>query len=391
MKTKALTGAEAAAEAMKQINPDVVAAYPITPQTPVMHAFAQFVADGDVKSELIRVESEHSAMSASVGASAAGGRAMTATASQGLALMAEIVYIASSLRLPIVMNVANRALSAPINIHCDHSDSMLVRDSGWVQLYSEDPQDVYDNMIIAPKIAEHDKVKLPVMVCQDGFITSHEVMRVDVLEDDQVKNYVGEFKPAFPLLDVDNPVTYGALDLFDYYFEHKRQQSEAIKYVFEAFNQTSENYVKISGRKLNLIEPYKLADAELAICCLNSSAGTAKFVVDELRNQGKKVGLLKIRMFRPFPAKQIVDALKNVKAFAVLDRSESFSLQGGPVFIDLRSAFYELNKKPKAINYVYGLGGRELNPDHIKKVFNELAQIKNKKEYELVRFLGVRE
>ena len=391
MKTKAFTGAEAAAQAMKQVNPDVVAAYPITPQTPVMHAFAKFVADGDVKSELIRVESEHSAMSASVGASAAGGRAMTATASQGLALMAEIVYIASSLRLPIVMNVVNRALSAPINIHCDHSDSMLVRDSSWLQLYSEDPQDVYDNMIVAQKIAENDKVRLPAMVCQDGFITSHEVMRVDVLEDDQVRNYVGEFKPSYPLLDINNPVTYGPLDLFDYYFEHKRQQSEAITHVFEAFNQASEQYSKISGRKLNLVEPYKLEDAELAICCLSSSAGSVKFVVDELRQKGLKVGLLKIRMFRPFPAKQIVDALKNVKAFAVLDRSESFSLLGGPVFIDMRSAFYEQNQKPKAINYIYGLGGRELNLDHIRKVFNELAQVKEQPQYELVRFLGVRE
>lgn len=389
MKQKALTGAEAAAEAMRQINPDVVAAYPITPQTPIMHAFAKFVADGDVKSEFIRVESEHSAMSACVGASAAGARTMTATASQGLALMSEIVYIASSLRLPMVMNVVNRALSAPINIHCDHSDSMLVRDSSWLQLYSENPQEVYDNTIIAQKVAEHDKVRLPVMVCQDGFITSHEVMRVDVLEDDKVRNFVGEFKPLYPLLDIDNPVTYGPLDLFDYYFEHKRQQSEAITHVFDAFDSASKDFESMSGRKLNILEPYKLEDAEFAICCLNSSAGTTRFVVDELREQGWKVGLLKIRMFRPFPAFQIAQALKNVKAFAVLDRSESFSLQGGPVFIDVRSALYELSQKPKAINYIYGLGGRELSLDHVRQVFKDLSQLN--KDYDRVRYLGVRE
>lgn len=389
MKQNAFSGAEAAAEAMKQINPDVVAAYPITPQTPIMHAFAKFVADGDVKSELIRVESEHSAMSASVGASAAGARAMTATASQGLALMSEIVYIASSTRLPMVMNVVNRALSGPINIHCDHSDSMLVRDSSWIQLYSEHPQDVYDNTIVAQKVAENAKVRLPAMVCQDGFITSHEVMRVDILEDDQVQNFVGEFKPTYPLLDIDNPITYGPLDLFDYYFEHKRQQSEAITHVFEVFNQTAQEYEKLSGRKLELIESYNLDDAEYAIICMSSSAGTTKFVVDELRNQGKKVGLLKIRMFRPFPAYQISQALKNVKAFAVLDRAESFSMQGGPLFIDLRAAMYELNPKPKSINYIYGLGGRELSLDHVRSVFKELTEING--EYDRVRYLGVRE
>jgi len=391
MKTKGLTGADAAGTAMKQVDPDVVAAYPITPQTPVMHKFAQFIADGEVHTELIRVESEHSAMSASVGAASAGARVMTATAANGLALMIEIVYIASSLRLPIVMNVVNRALSAPINIHCDHSDSMMARDSGWIQLYSENQQEVYDNTILAIKLAETNKIRLPVMVCQDGFITSHEVMRVDLLEDKQVKDFVGEHKAVYPLLDTDDPVTYGPLDLFDYYFEHKRQQSEALTHVFNTFNQISEEYSKISGRKLNLIEPYKLDDAELAIICLNSSAGTAKFIVDELRGWGIKAGLLKIRMFRPFPKQLVADALKKLKAFAVLDRSESFSLQGGPLFTEIRSALYELNEKPKSINYIYGLGGRELTLDHLRQVFEELGKVVELNEFEIVRFLGVRD
>lgn len=390
MKTKALTGADAAGTAMKQIDPDVVAAYPITPQTPVMHKFAKFIADGEVHTELIKVESEHSAMSASVGAASAGARVMTATAANGLALMVEIVYIAASLRLPIVMNVVNRALSAPINIHCDHSDSMLCRDSGWIQLYSENQQEVYDNTLLAVRLAENSKVKLPVMVCQDGFITSHEVMRVDLLEDKKVKDFIGKHKPDYPLLDTDNPVTYGPLDLFDYYFEHKRQQSEALTHVFETFNNLSKEYEKISGRKLNLIEPYKLKDAELAIICLNSSAGSVKFVVDQLREWGVKAGLLKIRMFRPFPKKLVVDALKHVKAFAVLDRSESFSLQGGPLFTEIRSTMYEIENKPKSVNYIYGLGGRELKLDHIRQVFEDLGKVAESNKFKIVRFLGVR-
>ncbi len=387
MKIKAMTGADSAGFAMKQIEPDVVAAYPITPQTPVMHKFASYIADGKIRTELIRVESEHSAMSASVGAASAGARVMTATAANGLALMIEIVYIASSLRLPIVMNVVNRALSAPINIHCDHSDSMMCRDTSWIQLYSENPQEVYDNTIIAMKLAEDEKVHLPTMVCQDGFITSHSVERVEVVEDQKVKDFVGEHKPWYPLLDVDKPVTYGPLDLFDYYFEHKRQQSEAMTHVFDTFNRVSSEYEKLTGRKLNIIEPYRLEDAEYAVVALSSSAGTAKYVVDQMREKGVKAGLLKIRMFRPFPKVRIVNALKHVKAFAVLDRSETFSLQGGPLFIETRSAFYQEKNRPKVINYIYGLGGRELKLSHIERVFDELQEVD---ENNYIRYLGVR-
>jgi pyruvate ferredoxin oxidoreductase alpha subunit len=391
MKITSLSGADAAGEAMMQIGPHVVPAYPITPQTPIMHKFAQFISDGLVKTELITVESEHSAMSAAVGAAAAGARTMTATSSQGLALMIEIVYIASSLRLPIVMSVVNRALSGPINIHCDHSDSMMARDSSWIQIYSEDPQEVYDNTIIAVKLAEDMKVRLPVMVCQDGFITSHEVTRVDVLEDNEVSNFVGEYRATHPLLDVDHPVTWGAIDMFDYYFEHKRQQSEAMTYVFDTFNRVAEDYSRLSGRKASIIEPYRLEDAEIAIICLNSSAGSVRFIVDEMRKIGIKAGLLKIRMFRPFPKQQIGSALKNVNAFAVLDRAETFSLQGGPLFTDVRAALFSMNERPKGVNYIYGLGGRDLTLDHIRKVFDDLTRIETQTDYDYIRYLGVRE
>ena len=295
---KAKTGAECTAEAMRQINPDVVAAYPITPQTKIMHSFSQFVADGDVDTEFITVESEHSAMSACVGSSAAGARTMTATSANGLALMWEIVYIAASTRLPIVMNIVNRALSGPINIHCDHSDSMGCRDSGWIQLYSENGEEVYENTIMAMRIGEHPEVLLPVMVCQDGFITSHGVETVDFFDDETVKNFIGEYKPHYPLLDVEKPVTYGPLDLFDYYFEHKRQQVLAMQNSVKVIREIFDEFGKISGKDYDFFEGYKLEDAEKVIICANSSAGTIRVVVDELRDQGQKVGLLKMRVFR---------------------------------------------------------------------------------------------
>jgi pyruvate ferredoxin oxidoreductase alpha subunit len=295
------------------------------------------------------------------------------------------------MRLPIVMNLVNRALSGPLNIHCDHSDGMLARDCGWIQLYSEDGQEAYDNTLVATKLAEDEKVRLPAMVCQDGFITSHEVTRVEVLEDNEVKKFVGEYKSHHPLLDTDHPVTYGAIDMFDYYFEHKRQQSEALTFVFEAFERIAAEYAKISGRKLNLIEPYRLEDAEIAIVCMNSAAGGVKYIVDELREKGVKVGLLKIRMFRPFPKVQIMEALKHLKAFAVLDRAESMSLQGGPLFIDVRSAFYGTKSQPKALDYIYGLGGRELTLEHIRKVYAVVGQVKTQENFDYIRYLGVRE
>ena len=388
---KALTGTSAVSEAMRQINPDVVAAYPITPQTAIVMKFSEFVSNGKVDTEFVPVESEHSAMSACVGAAASGARAMTATASAGLALMWEILYVAASNRLPIVMPVVNRALSAPINIHCDHSDTMGARDSGWIQIYCENAQEAYDCTIAAIRIAEHKDILLPVMVCQDGFITSHAMERVDVIEDKKVKDFIGELKFPDALLDTDNPVTYGPLDLFDYYFEHKRQQSEAISHVFEVADKVFEEFEKLSGRKYKRIETYRMDDAQTAIVALNSTVGTAKDIVDVLREKGEKVGILFPRMFRPFPAEEIARELSGLDAVAVLDRSETFSGTGGPMLADIKSALYQQTKRPIVMNYIYGLGGREINPQQIERVFSDLKKVRKEKKVVNINYLGVRE
>ena len=390
--TVAITGNDAAAYAIKQINPDVMAAYPITPQTSLVQKFSEYVADGLVKTEFVTVESEHSAMSACVGAAAAGGRVMTATAANGLALMFEIVYIAASSKLPIVMPVVNRALSGPINIHCDHSDSMAARDSGWIQLYSENAQEAYDNTIQAIRIAENMKVRLPVMVMFDGFITSHGIEMVDFLDDEVVSNFVGDYQPNNPLLDPEKPLTYGPLDLYDYYFEHKRQQAEDIKNSKPIILDVAKEFEKISGRPYGLFESYQLEDAETAIVALSSTAGTTKEVVDEMRANGKKVGLLKPRVFRPFPYQEIAKALSHLKAVAILDRSDSFGAFGGPLFTEIRSAMMEFGKIPENIDIIYGLGGRDINQQDIEGVYKQLDTIvKSGKVKERIQYLGVRE
>ncbi|KGG80929.1 pyruvate ferredoxin oxidoreductase [Caloranaerobacter azorensis H53214] len=388
-----LSGNEAVATAMKQINPDVVAAFPITPSTEVPQYFSQFVANGSVDTEFVAVESEHSAMSACVGASAAGARVMTATSANGLALMWEILYIAASSRLPIVMPVINRALSGPINIHNDHSDSMGARDSGWIQLYSEDNQEAYDNIIQAIRIAEHKDVRLPVMVCMDGFIVSHSVENIELLETEKVKEFVGEYDPGLDtLLNPEQPVAMGPLDLPPHYFEHKRQQAEAMKNAKKVILEIAKEFEALTGRKYGLFEEYKMEDAEVAIVVLNSTAGTAKEVVDELREKGVKAGLVKIRVFRPFPVEELREALKHVKAVAVMDKADSFSAAGGPVFVETRAALYDAETRPAMISYIYGLGGRDVKTDDIMKVYEDLLEIVKTGEVKSVyNYLGVRE
>jgi pyruvate ferredoxin oxidoreductase alpha subunit len=387
-----LSGNEAVAHAMRQINPDVVAAYPITPQTDLMHQFAEFHSDGLVDTELVLVESEHSAMSATVGAAAAGARSMTATSANGLALMWEIVYIAASLRLPIVMPVINRALSGPINIHCDHSDTMGARDSGWIQIFSESCEEAYDNAIMAVKISENKKILLPTMITLDGFILSHTLERVELLNDEQVQKFIGEYKAEHSLLDVDHPVTYGPLDLQDYYFEHKRQQVEAMKHVLPVIEQVLKEYGKLSGREYGLIEEYRMDDAERAIILMGSSAGTAKDTVDDLRAEGEKVGLIKIRVYRPFPYDAMRKALKKVKAVAVLDRAVSFGTFGGPVYTDIRATLYGNGVSLPVMNYIYGLGGRDIDKAQIKSAFDGLKEVvKTGKVSEESGFLGLRD
>jgi pyruvate ferredoxin oxidoreductase alpha subunit len=379
------------AEAMRQINPDVVAAYPITPATEIAMIFAQFVADGLVDTEFVAVESEHSAMSATLGAAASGIRAMTATSSQGLALMYEILPIVSALRLPIVMPEVNRALSAPINIHCDHSDTMAARDFGWIHIFSENAQEAYDNTLQAVRIAEDTRVRLPAMVTTDGFIISHCMEKIETIDDAKVKEYIGEFKAEYSVLDVKNPITVGSLDLQDYYFEHKYAVADAMKNAKNIIIEVARDFEKKFGRKYGLFEEYKMNDAEIAVVALGSTAGTAKAVVNELRDKGVKAGLLKIRVFRPFPHEEIANILGKVKVVAVMDRSDSFNSAGGPVFTEIRSALYDSASKPKLINYIYGLGGRDISKEEIGKVFNELSDTaRTGKIKNLFNYLGVR-
>jgi pyruvate ferredoxin oxidoreductase alpha subunit len=385
----AKTGNEAMALAMKQVNPDVVAAYPITPATEIVQIFSQYVADGEVKTEFVAVESEHSAMSACIGSAAAGARTMTGTSSQGLALMYEMIYIAAGLRLPIVMADVNRALSAPINIHCDHSDTMGCRDAGWIHIFSENAQEAYDSMIQAVRIAEHKDVRLPVMVTTDGFIISHGMERIDTLPDAEVQNFVGKYDPLMHLLDVKKPFTVGAINLTDYYFEHRRPMVNAQNNALKVIKDVGAEYGQKFGTGYGLIEKYQLDDAEVAIVALGSTCGTAKVVIDQLRKQGVRAGLLKIRVFRPFPMEEIVKALENIKTVAVLDRSDSVGSFGGPVFTEIRSALYGSAKKPQIAGVVYGLGGREIDMEQIEGLFMDLKAGKVKADS--VCYLGVRE
>lgn len=384
MKIVAKTANEAMAEAMRQINPDVVAAYPITPATEIVQIFSSFVNDGLVDTEFIPVESEHSAMSACIGAAAAGARVMTGTSSQGLALMDEILYIAAGLRLPIVLCEINRALSSPINIHCDHSDTMNVRDSGWIQIYSEDSQEAYDSVIQAIRIAEESF--LPVMVTADGFILSHAMQRIEMLDDSEVQKFIGEHKTPYNLLDLNKPITVGPLDLQDYYFEHKYQEAQAMFGAKKIIEKVAREFKEKFGRYYGLIERYNLDDAEYTIVVMGSTAGTAKEVVDNLREKGQKVGLLRLRVYRPFPAEEIRDALKNCKAVGVLDRADGFNAFGGPVYIDVKAALYDEKNRPAIHSFIYGLGGRDIKPNDIENIYKMIKEGKLEK----INYIGVR-
>lgn len=386
-----LSGNEATAIAMKQINPDVVAAFPITPSTEIPQYFSTFVSNGEVDTEFVAVESEHSAMSATIGAEAAGSRAMTATSANGLSLMWEMIYIASSLRLPIVMALVNRAVSGPLNIHNDHSDAMGVRDAGWIMLFSENNQEAYDNMLMAHRIAEHKDVQLPVMVCQDGFITSHSIENIELENDEEVKKFVGQYKPEHYLLNDKEPIAIGPLDLQAYLFEHKAQQAEAMKNAKKVIKEVAKEFEKWTGRKYEFFEKYKLDDAEIAIVCMNSTAGTTKAVVDELREKGVKAGLLKLRMFRPFPAEEIAEALQGLKAVAILDKADSLNSAGGALFEDVTSAMYVNKKQVPMVNYIYGIGGRDTTTMQIESVYNDLQEIvKTGETGNPYRYLGLR-
>ena len=370
-----MSGNEAVAYAMRQIDPDVFAAFPITPSTEIPQYFAQYVADGAVDTVFVPVESEHSSMSACVGAEAAGARAITATSSCGLAFMYEMLYVAASSRLPITLACVNRALSGPININNDHSDSMGARDAGWIQIYAENNQEAYDNYLQAMRIAEHPSVRLPIMICQDGFITSHAVENILLEEDAAVKAFVGEYQPEHYLLKHENPLAVGPYDTCPYYMEHKVQQAHAMQNAKQVILEVAADFEKTFGRKYGLFEAYRMEDAEIAVVLIGSTAGTAKVAVDHLREQGVRAGLVKLRVFRPFPAQELAQVLSQVKAVAVMDKSEGFSGCGGPVFAETRSACYDLPNRPKLIDIVYGLGGRDCAVEDVLRVYSRLQNI----------------
>lgn len=385
-----LSGNEAVAFAMKQVNPDVMGAFPITPSTEIPQNFSKYVADGDVDTEFIAVESEHSAMSTCIGASAAGARAITATSSAGLAYMNELLPVAASSRLPIVMAVVNRALTGPININNDHSDSMGERDTGWMQVYAESNQEAYDNYIQAFRIAE--KMRLPIMVCQDGFITSHALANIEINDDEVVKNFVGEFEPEHWLLNPDEVLAVGPYGVSPYYMEMKKAQSVAMQQATAWIKEVGKAYGDATGRYYDMVEEFMVEDAEYVTVCIGSSAGTGKAAVKKLREDGVKAGMIKIRFFRPFPFEELKTLLAGKKAVAIMDKADAYTGWGGPIFSETRSALYDVEDKPAMVNYIYGLGGRDVTVETFYQIYSELEEVaKCDGEYEVYKYIGVRE
>ncbi len=386
-----MSGNEAVSYAIKQINPDVMPAFPITPSTEIPQMISTYIANGEIDTEFIPVESEHSAMSAAIGAQAAGARSLTATSSAGLALMWEELLLAASNRLPLVLALVNRTLSGPININCDHSDGMGARDTGWIQIYAENNQEAYDNFIQAYPIAEHEGVHLPVMICQDGFITSHAVENIELLDDKKVKKFVGEYKPEEYLLNPGNPVAVGPYSVSNYAMEAKKNQEIALENSKAVILEVAKNFKKISGRSYGLFEEYKTKDADYIMLIMGSAAGTAKQAVSELRAKGMKVGVLKLRVFRPFPAEEIAEALKGCKTVAIMDRCESYNGNGGPLGSEVTSALFRNKVMIETVNYIYGLAGRDFTVDEAKAIFKELEeQDVSGRKVEQYKYIGLR-
>ena len=387
-----MSGNEAVSWAIRQVNPDVMPAFPITPSTEIPQMVSSFAANGEIDTEFIPVESEHSAMSAAIGAEAAGARTMTATSSAGLALMWEELLLAASNRLPLVLTLVNRTLSGPININCDHSDGMGARDTGWIQIYAENNQEAYDNYIQAYPIAEHEGVHLPVMICQDGFITSHAVENIELLEDEAVKEFVGEYEPEEYLLNPGKPVSVGPYSVSAYAMEAKRAQEEAMENARKVILQVAEDFEQMSGRKYGFFEEYRTEDADYIMLIMGSAAGTAKEAVDALRKEGWKVGVLKLRVFRPFPEKEIAEALRNCRACAIMDRCESYNGNSGPLGSEVPAGLYRNKVFIETVNYVYGLAGRDFTTGHVREVFAELkALCEEGADIPQHRYIGLRQ
>ncbi len=386
-----MSGNEAVAYAIKQVNPDVMPAFPITPSTEIPQLVSSYIANGEMETEFIPVESEHSAMSAAVGAESAGARSLTATSSAGLALMWEELLLAASNRLPIVLALVNRTLSGPININCDHTDSMGARDTGWIQIYAENNQEVYDNFLQAYRIAEHDDVRLPVMICQDGFIISHGVQNISLLPDEPVQEFVGTYTPEEYLLNPGKPMAVGPYAVTEYVMEARKAQRVAMENAKQVILDVADEFARVSGRQYGLFEEYRTEDADYVMLLIGSAAGTAKDAVDQLREQGVKAGVLKLRVFRPFPEKEIAEALKNCKAVAIMDRAESYNGQAGVLGSEVTAGLYRNHSDVLAINYIYGLGGRDFTTDDAAAVFNELKDgVENGKEIEQYQYVGLR-
>lgn len=387
-----MSGNEAVAYAIRQVNPDVMPAFPITPSTEIPQMVSTYIANGQMDTEFIPVESEHSSMSATIGAEAAGARSLTATSSAGLALMWEELLLAASNRMPCALALVNRTLSGPININCDHSDSMGARDAGWIQIYAETNQEAYDNFIQAYPIAENKKVHLPIMICQDGFITSHAVQNIELLDDDTVRDFVGTYEPEEYLLNPGKPVSVGPYSISGYAMEAKKNQEIAMENSKEVILEVARRFEHISERKYGLFEEYRTEDADYIMLIMGSAAGTAKQACDDLRENGMKAGILKLRVFRPFPAKEIADALRNCKCVAIMDRCESYNGNGGPLSMEVCAALFKHKVSTEAISYIYGLAGRDFTVDHVYDIFNEMdAVIKGGKEPEQYKYIGLRE
>ena len=386
-----MSGNEAVSYAIRQVNPDVMPAFPITPSTEIPQMVSTYIANGEMDTEFIPVESEHSSMSAAIGAEAAGARSLTATSSAGLALMWEELLLAASNRMPLVLTLVNRTLSGPININCDHSDGMGARDTGWIQIYAENNQEAYDNFIQAYPIAEHEGVHLPVMICQDGFITSHAVENIELLEDDVVRDFVGEYHPEEYLLNPGKPIAVGPYSASNYVMEAKKNQEAALENSKEIILEVAKKFAAISGRSYGLFEEYKTEDADYIMLLIGSAAGTAKQAVDDLREKGRKVGVIKLRVFRPFPAKELAEALKNCRAVAIMDRCESYNGNGGPLGSEVMAGLYREKVMIEAVNYIYGLAGRDFTVEEVYGIFDELEDaVRNGKKVEQYQYIGLR-
>ena len=386
-----MSGNEAVAYAIRQVNPDVMPAFPITPSTEIPQMVSTYIANGEMDTEFIPVESEHSSMSATIGAEAAGARSMTATSSCGLAFMWEELLVAASNRLPLVLALVNRTLSGPININCDHSDGMGARDTGWIQIYAENNQEAYDNFIQAFPIAEDKRVHLPVMVCQDGFITSHAVENIEIEDDADVKDFVGEYHPEEFLLNPGKPVAVGPYAVSNYSMEAKYNQEQAMIRSKEVVKEIATAFRDKFGRGFDLFEQYRMEDAEYVMLIMGSAAGTAKQAVDDLRNKGFAAGVLKLRLFRPFPAEEIAQALKGCKAVAIMDRCESYNGHGGPLASEVPAALYNAKVYTEAVSYVYGLAGRDFTVETAMGIFEELKEIaEGKRPVVQNKYVGLR-